>query len=194
MTIGLIAYNSAYVQTETLNFTFGRQADIVYFDAYTSRLFFAYSGHHDVTAAPCSGTSILRVSNSNVTFLPIAVKPSIDLELEYIFGKPMKQIPMISRTEILSIFHARVEYISVTKYAIETIGPMRQTTPKSTLPLDARGPISIPGVTPSPHQTTARSVCALPHNYTNKGPFGYVGCPNFTPKTAPSPLTITTLH
>jgi len=28
-----IAYNSAYVQTETLNFTFTRQAVIVYFDA-----------------------------------------------------------------------------------------------------------------------------------------------------------------
>jgi len=28
-----IAYNSAYVQTETLNFTFARQAVIVYFDA-----------------------------------------------------------------------------------------------------------------------------------------------------------------
>jgi len=28
-----ITYNSAYVQTETLNFTFARQADIVYFDA-----------------------------------------------------------------------------------------------------------------------------------------------------------------
>jgi len=28
-----IAYNSAYVQTETLNFTFARKAVIVYFDA-----------------------------------------------------------------------------------------------------------------------------------------------------------------
>jgi len=27
-----IAYNSAYVKTETLNFTFARQAVIVYFD------------------------------------------------------------------------------------------------------------------------------------------------------------------
>jgi len=29
----IIAYNSAYVQTETLNFTFTQQAVIVYFDA-----------------------------------------------------------------------------------------------------------------------------------------------------------------
>jgi len=28
-----VAYNSAYIQTETLNFTFARQAIIVYFDA-----------------------------------------------------------------------------------------------------------------------------------------------------------------
>jgi len=28
-----IAYNSAYVQTESLNFTFARHAVIVYFDA-----------------------------------------------------------------------------------------------------------------------------------------------------------------
>jgi len=28
-----IAYNSAYIQTETLNFTFARQAINVYFDA-----------------------------------------------------------------------------------------------------------------------------------------------------------------
>jgi len=42
------------------------------------------NGRHDVATAPCSGTPILRVST--VTFLPIALK----LELEYIFGKPMK--------------------------------------------------------------------------------------------------------
>jgi len=41
--------------------------------------------------------------------------------------------------EILSTFHAQVEYISVTKYAIETIWPMGKKTPKSTLPLEACG-------------------------------------------------------
>jgi len=40
--------------------------------------------------------------------------------------------PFIVCVEILSTFHAQVEYISVTKYAIETTGPMGQTTPKST--------------------------------------------------------------
>jgi len=30
------------------------------------------------------------------------------------------------------------------------------------------------------------------HNYTTKSPLVTMGCPKFTPKTAPSPLTITT--
>ena len=83
-----IAYNSAYVQTETLNFTFAQQAIIVYFDA------------------ECSRMSILRMST--VKFLPIAVKPSIDVKLEYIFGKPVKHRlqQYIVRTVILSTFHA----------------------------------------------------------------------------------------
>ena len=37
-----IAYNSAYVQTETLNFTFARQAVVVYFDAERWILMWAY--------------------------------------------------------------------------------------------------------------------------------------------------------
>jgi len=56
--------------------------------------------------------------------------PSINLELEYIFGKAMKHRfqRYIVQTEILSTFHAWVNYISVTKYDTETIGPMGQTT------------------------------------------------------------------
>jgi len=46
----------------------------------------------------------------------------------------------IVHTEILSTFHARVEYISVTKYVIETIGPMGANHPKIHHPLEARGP------------------------------------------------------
>jgi len=34
--------------------------------------------------------------------------------------------------EIVSTFHARVEYISLENQAIETIGPMGRTTPKYT--------------------------------------------------------------
>jgi len=39
---------------------------------------------------------------------------------------------------------------------------------------------------------TAQSLNALPHNYTTKAPMVTMGRPNFTPKTAPSPSTITT--
>jgi len=97
-------------------------------------------------------------------FCQLLSNPSIDLEFEYIFGKPMKCRfqRCIVHMEILT-FHARVEYISVTKYAIETIGLMGQTTPKSTLPLEARGSHLI-----YERQTTARSVHALPHNYATK--------------------------
>jgi len=65
-------------------------------------------------------------------FCQLLSNPSIDLELEYIIGKPMKCRfqHCIVRTEILSTFHARVEYISVTKYTIETIGPMGPNDPK----------------------------------------------------------------
>ena len=51
--------------------------------------------------------------------------PSIDLELEYIVGKPVKHRfqQCIVCTEILSPFHTQIEQISVTKYAIETVGP-----------------------------------------------------------------------
>ena len=45
----------------------------------------------------------------------------------------------------------------------------------------------------SPRQTTAQSVHTLPHNYATKSPLDTMGRPKFTPKTAPSPLTITTL-
>jgi len=96
---------------------------------------------------------------------------SIDLEFEYIFGKPMKCRfqRCIVLTEILSNFHARVEYISVTKYAIETVEPMGQTTPKSIHSLEARGPLSntwMPGVTPFTTPNNIRIKSAILPQYT----------------------------
>jgi len=44
----------------------------------------------------------------------------------------------------------------------------------------------------SPSQMTARSVHALPHNYATKSPLITMEHSKFTPKTAPSPSTITT--
>jgi len=76
------------------------------------------------TAALCSRTSILHVST--VTFLQISRKPNINLELDCIFGKPMKWRFQwcIVHMEILSTSHARIEYISVKNHTTETIGPM----------------------------------------------------------------------
>jgi len=46
------------------------------------------NGYYEVTAAPCSGTSILHMST--VTFCQLLSNISIDLKLEYIFGKATK--------------------------------------------------------------------------------------------------------
>jgi len=95
-------------------------------------------------------------------------------------------------TEILST-STRVEYISVfKKYAIQTNGaknswnllfPLRHVDPSNTL---------IPPKTPLTTPKTARLVHAILHNYTTKSPLVTMGCPKFTPKTAPSPSTIST--
>jgi len=69
---------------------------------------------------------------------------------------------------------------------------MGQTTPKSTV--EPRGPHSVHQRLGPPHslrQMTARSVHALPHNYATNAPLVTMGSPKFTPKTAPSPSTIT---
>ena len=65
-------------------------------------------------------------------FCQLLSNPSIDLELEYISGKPMNHRfqRCIVCTEILSTFHAWIEYISVTKHAVETIGPVGANDPK----------------------------------------------------------------
>jgi len=77
-----------------------------------------------------------------------ALKPSIDLELKYIFGKPMKRRfqRCVVRTEMLSTFHTRVEYTSVQKYVILPIqtngGTNAEKSPKQPLPFAAREPTS----------------------------------------------------
>jgi len=49
-------------------------------------------------------------------FCKFLIKPNINLELNHIFGKPMKRRfqQCIVHTEMLATFHARVEYISDT--------------------------------------------------------------------------------
>jgi len=60
----------------------------------------------------CCGKSILR--DISVTFLYISLKPHFDLEPDYIVRKPIKRRfqQYLVRTEIVSTFHTRVEYIS----------------------------------------------------------------------------------
>ena len=103
--------------------------------------------------------------------------------VRYIFQKPMKRRfqRRIVRTEILSTFHVRVEYISVTKYAIETTKPMGQTTPKYYSPfllrhVDPHITHECLGWPHSPPQTTAQLLHALPHNYATKSPLVTMGC------------------
>jgi len=101
----------------------------------------------------------------------------------------------IVRTEIFSIFHARVEYNSLKNQVIETIGPMRQTTPKSTFPHKPRGipfRTSMPGPTPLTTPNDNWSVDSLLHSYATKSPLVTMERLKFTPKTAPSLSTITT--
>jgi len=132
-------------------------------------------------------------------FCQLLSNPSINLELEYIFGKPMKRRfqRCIVRTQILSTFHAQVKYISVIKYAIEAIGPIGANDHKTTPSTDARGPHLIHECLSRPHSppkfpTTAQLLHALPHNYATKSPLVTMERPNFTSKTVPSLSTITT--
>jgi len=79
-----------------------------------------------------------KTSESVLHFCKFLANPNIDLELDCIFGKPMKRRLQgyIERTEILSTFNVRVEYISVRKYAIEINERFRgDKPPKPPLPL-----------------------------------------------------------
>ena len=113
----------------------------------------------------------------------------VDIELNCIFGKPMKRRfqRCIVHTEKLSTFHARVEYISVKNYAIETIAPVMANNTK---------------IYPFPWGTwTSMNAWADPthhpkpllHPFTHFNfPLVTMGRPQFTPKTASFPSMITT--
>jgi len=118
-----------------------------------------------------------------------------NLEPVYIIKKPIKRRfqQNLVCTEILSTFHTRVKYISA--HSNEWGGANAKKSQKQTLPLRHVDPHSVHqclGPVHSPCQTTAQLVHTLPHNYATKSPLVTMGCPNFTPKTAPFPLVITT--
>jgi len=130
-------------------------------------------------------------------FCKFIAKP-IDLELDCIFGKPMKRRfqRCIVRTENLSTSHARIEYISVKNHAIETIGPTgdkQRQNPR--FPLSHVDPHLVHERLVRPHsppQMKARSVHALLHNYATNASLVIIRCPNLTHKTALPLLTIIT--
>jgi len=95
----------------------------------------------------------------------------------------------IVHMEILSTFHAWVKYIPVK--IMHHSNQWEWKPPKFPLSLGAHGPPSntpIPRPTPLTTPTAARSV----HTLCNKFPLVTMGCPTLTPKTALSPLMITT--
>jgi len=67
-------------------------------------------------------------------FCKLPTNPNINFELNCILKKHMKRRFQwyLVRTEILSTFHTRVEYISITKYAIESNGSVGQNTLETT--------------------------------------------------------------
>jgi len=114
------AFSSAYMQTETLNFTFGRQAVIVYLYVY-SRRYVVMTSNNLVPLQLAARRELCKfLANSSMYF-----------ELDCICGKPMKRRfqRYIVCMEILSTFHARVEYISVREKATP-FKPMRAKNPR----------------------------------------------------------------
>jgi len=119
-------------------------------------------------------------------FCQLLSNPSIDLKLEYNFGKPMKRRfqRFIVHVEILSTFHARVKYISVKIMPLKPLGQCGQTTPKSPCspwgtwtPSNTWMPWVTPLTTPNDSSIAARTSAQL----RNKGPIGYNGTPQIHP-------------
>jgi len=106
-----------------------------------------------------------------VTFLHISRKPN---------RRPRTWLYLyIVCKEIFSIFHAWIEYISVQNTQFKPMGP---NPPKPSLPHIIPECLSRPN---SPPKTRDRSIHALLHNQASKSPLVTMGCPTFTPKTAP---------
>jgi len=82
---------------------------------------------------------MLAKQKITVIFLQISREPNFDLEASDIFGigKPMNRRfqRYTVRTEVLSTFHARVEYISVLKiHSLTPFKPMVANPPRKTSP------------------------------------------------------------
>ena len=100
-------------------------------------------------------------------------------------------IPMIycTCTEILSTFHARVEYISLLKIHSRTPFKQMGRKPAKSFPLSRCGPHIIRsslGRPRSPPQMANQSSHAHFYKYSTDSPLVTMGRPIFTPKIAPS--------
>jgi len=86
--------------------------------------------------------------------------------------------------EMLLTFYTRVEYISVKKYTIQTSGDKNPET--APFPGARARPSNTPSLIRhhSPPNDSSISSSML-HNNTTKCPLVTMGCPKFTPKTAP---------
>ena len=108
------------------------------------------NGRDDIAASLCSGTSILRVST--VTFLPIAIKPSIDLELEYIYRKSMKhRFHRLSVRKYCQLFTHESNTFLLQNMLLKPVGQWGKQPQNPPFLLEARESPSktwMPGVTP----------------------------------------------
>jgi len=156
-----------------------------------------------MAAQPCCGYgSNLACVKCYIFVHTFLFNAHFDLEPDYIIRKPIvhRIQRYILHREILSTFHTRVEYISHVILPIETNGSTiaknaRNHARNSPFPLrhvDFHLTHECLGSPHSPHQTTAQSLYAFPHNDTMKSPLVKMGRRKFTPHAAPSPSTITT--
>ena len=126
--------------------------------------------------------AILRVLS--VTFLYISPQPPFDLELDYISESQWN----VDSNCILSAYCQLFTHESNTFTSFRPFKPMGTQMPKNPLnrhfPWGTWTPSNIMSGPPhSPHQTTARLLYAIPHNYATKAPLATtMGRPTFTPK------------
>jgi len=159
-----------------------------------------------MVAQPCCGTAVLRAAMPIATLHVLCYifvhkflfNAHFDLEPDYIVRKPIRhrfQLYILF-WEILSTFHTRVEHISHVMLHIEkNRAQMPKNARNSPFPLtheDLHLTHECLGPAHSPRQMTARSLYAFPHSNARKFPLVIMGRQRFTPKTAPSPSTITT--
>jgi len=113
-----------------------------------------------------------------------------------VFEKPMKRRfqRYLVHTEILSTFHARVEHVSVTKYAIETNGSMGTKHPiNRPFPLSHVDPIPYINVCAHLTHHAKRQLDLFTHfRTTQQSPFWLQWDASNLPQNCPFPSTMTT--